>query len=87
MGFQEYARGAFRTMIWLGIIAAMIAGFWAGFYRGRRFERKRISKALATNAVAGISQVLRAGSVLRPGKTKDEPGRKPWRPPGDETRH
>ena len=74
-------------MTWLWIAIALVAGYLSGFYRGRRFERMRIARALAANPVAGMATILRAGSILRPGPTDEPPDRKPWRAPGSGTRH
>ncbi len=68
-----------------GFVLGWFAGHVAGFYFGRLFERKRISRLLAgKTALEVVTQLMTTGKLEPTKKKKASP---PAGIPRDETRH
>ncbi len=69
-----------------GIALGWLAGHSLGFYFGRLYERKRLSRLLAgKTALEVVTQLMKTGKLEPAGKEKKAPIVAPS--PGDETRH
>jgi membrane protein DedA with SNARE-associated domain len=68
-----------------GFVLGWLGGHMAGFYFGRRLERKRLARLLANKTALEVVRELMASGKLSPAeKKKASP---PAGPSRDETRH
>ena len=69
-----------------GLVLGWIGGQSVGFYLGRRYELKRLSKVLAgKTALEVVSELMKTGKLVST-KKKKATVKQAW-PPRDETRH
>ncbi len=77
--------GVFGAGVGSGLALGWLAGHAVGFYLGRHFERKRLSRLLANKtALEVVTQLMTTGKLEPTKKKKASP---PAGIPRDETRH